>query len=322
MQGIAIIGCGLIGETHAESLDSLGAEFRYFYDIDPERAEALAARFAGTVAKDLDQIFEDPGVTAVYICTHHDTHAPIAIQAAKSRKHIFLEKPMALTLVDCQAIVDAVEASGVKCMTGFKLRYYPLAQKAISLIKTPVVISAQVSDNRWPDDHWANDPIKGGGNILSQGCHAIDLVNNFANSKPIRVFAEGGNLHHPKNKITDALAITLTYESGAIASVTISDTSLIPSLGKFSFSVSDGGTSFLLYDRLLKLDVNTALSSEHYRNNIEEGFLRENKEFLNSLRDDRKPATDHWDGFRATAILLEAIESARTHEPRSLAYLR
>jgi predicted dehydrogenase len=321
MPTIAIIGSGLIGETHAGCLHALGANVKLFYDLDRERAEDLADRFQATVASSTGEIFADITIDAVYICTHHDTHAPLVIAAAKAKKHVFLEKPMALTRADLDAITEAIDTAGVRCMTGFKLRYYPLAEKARAFIDAPLMLSAQVSDNRWPDDSWANDVKKGGGNVLSQGCHAIDLVCHFARSKPIRVYAEGGNLHHKKLELVDALTLTLSFESGAVASVSIGDTGLTPTLGKFSFTASDGNKSFLLYDRLLRLDVRTDEAVEHYRNSAEEGFFRENKEFVTALREGREPSSTHLDGYRASMILLEAIASARTHQPRDLTHL-
>ena len=134
MPNIAIIGCGLIGEIHAKCLSELGVRPSFFADVDISRAEKLASAYSASATNDPMEAIRDPSVDAVYICTYHDTHAPFAIEAAKNGKHIFLEKPMALTEKDCRAIVDAVQKAGVLCMTGFKLHYYSLARKAKVLI--------------------------------------------------------------------------------------------------------------------------------------------------------------------------------------------
>src|SRR5437764_1247394 len=104
MARIAIIGCGLIGETHAECLAALGSQATTFADIDFERAKSLADKFGGEAA-DVQSAIRDPNIDAVYICTYHDSHASLAIEAARNGKHIFLEKPMALTEKECYAIV-------------------------------------------------------------------------------------------------------------------------------------------------------------------------------------------------------------------------
>jgi predicted dehydrogenase len=316
--GIGIIGCGLIGETHAQCLVELGEGGRLFFDIDPARASELAEKYGGKVAKSAEELIASPEIAAVYICTHHDTHAPLAVLAAQHGKHIFLEKPMALTEADCRRIVEAVDRGKVRCMTGFKLRFNPLATRAEELIPKPTLIVAHILDNRWPDDSWANDPIKGGGNVLSQGCHAVDLVCEFARSKPIRVFGEGGNLHHKGIDITDTLAMTLTFANGTVASVVIADAGESPVVGKFSFQLFDGAHSLHLFDRMKQLVYTDGKTEKVFTEFEELGFMNENSEFLSAIRGHRSPSSDHYAGLRATLILLKAIESARTHQSITL----
>jgi predicted dehydrogenase len=320
MPSIAIIGCGLIGETHARTLTELGAPPTVFVDSNPGRAQALAQTLGGKALGAPDEIWLDPTIDAVYICTYHDTHAPFAINAAQQGKHIFLEKPMALTANECREIVDAVRVSGVKCMTGFKLHYYSLAKKANALIPSPMVLTAHVSDRRWPDDSWANDLVRGGGNVLSQGCHAVEMLCRLAGSKPVRIYAEGGNRHHPHNAIVDTMAATIAFENGAVASLTIGDAGEMPHDGKFSFTASSGTETVHLYNRLTMLSHFDG-EREHLYNGEEDGFLNEDREFLDALSANRKPETDELDGMRASLILLAGIESIRTHSPQSLEHL-
>jgi predicted dehydrogenase len=321
MRSIGIIGCGLIGREHASCLKQLGCSITLCFDADPNKAREFAAEFGGRVALSAEALINSEEIEAIYICTYHDTHAPFAIEAAKCRKHIFLEKPMALTEKDCRAIVDAIERAGVICMTGFKLRHYPLVQKAKSLIQRPTLIVAQIFDKRWPDDSWANNPVRGGGNVLSQGCHAVDLVCELARSKPISVFADGGNFHHPALSITDSLSMILRFENGAIASIAIADAGVSPITSKFSFQIMDGERSLHLYDRLLQLAFVGPEQETSYTDFMELGFLEENKAFLHALETGLRPAANHFAGMRAQMILLRGIESARSHQPIDLSDL-
>jgi len=141
MPNIAIIGCGLIGEIHAKCLSELGVPPALFADVDIARAQKLASIYSARFTDDPIKAIRDPNIEAVYICTYHDTHAPFAIEAAQHGKHIFLEKPMALTEKDCRRIMNAVQQGGVVCMTGFKLHYYSLARKAKELIGQPIECS-------------------------------------------------------------------------------------------------------------------------------------------------------------------------------------
>jgi predicted dehydrogenase len=174
-----------------------------------------------------------------------------------------------------------------------------------------------VIDGRWPDDHWANDPLKGGGNILSQGCHAVELLSYLAGAKPIRIFAEGGNLHHPGLDIVDTMAATIRYENGAVATLLIGDAGEMPHDGKFSFQAMNGRETIHLYNRLTSLSYFDG-ESEHVFSGEEDGFLNENREFLTAISEQKKPETNELDGMRAEMVLLRGIESMRTHLPQSL----
>jgi predicted dehydrogenase len=320
MIGIAIIGCGLIGRTHALALRDLGQAVTSFFDIDSSRAETLANEFGGEPVCDLDQIFADPRITAVYICTHHDTHVTLAVRAANAGKNIFLEKPMALTEAGCREIMQAVDSAGVKCMTGFKLRFYPLVNMARSLVEVPTLITATIMDTRWPDDSWANDPIMGGGNVLSQGCHGMDLLCYLAKSEPVRVFAEGGNMHHPGLAITDTMCATISFRSGAVATIAVADSGETPLVGKFSFQALDGFSSIQLSDRLKTLTHFDGTETHTYSDSDELGFLEENREFISALTDNRIPQPNHHDGFRASMMILKAIESINTGLPQNFSF--
>jgi predicted dehydrogenase len=318
MPNIAIIGCGLIGEIHAKCLSDLGVHPALFADVDISRAKTLASMYSARFTDDPIEAIRDSDIDAVYICTYHDTHAPFAIEAARHGKHIFLEKPMALTEKDCRAIVDTVQKTGMLCMTGFKLHYYSLARKAKELIGRPLALSAHVVDQRWPDDHWANDPIRGGGNVLSQGCHAVELLTYLAGAKPIRIFAEGGNLHHfSMGSFVDTMAATITYENGAVATLLIGDSGEMPHDGKFTFQAMNGNETAHLYNRLTSLSYFDG-EKELIYSSEEDGFLNENREFLDAISEHRTPETNVTDGLRAEMILLRGIESMRTHTPQSL----
>ena len=327
MLKISIIGCGAIGEIHAQCLADLGVAPILFADTEISRAEMLASIYSARATTDPLEAIRNPKIDAVYICTYHDTHAPLAIAAAEHGKHIFLEKPMALTERDCYAIADAVRKSGVRCMTGFKLHYYSLAQKAKALIGQPLALTTHVLDGRWPDEHWANDPVKGGGNVLSQGCHAVELLSYLAGARPIRIYAEGGNLHHPNipllfkegagGGIADTMSATIAYENGAVATLMIGDVGESPRNGKFSFQAMNGTRSIHLYNRLTELNYFDG-TAEHIFTGEENGFLNENQEFLSAIEEERNPETNELDGLRAEMILLRGIESIRTHEPQSL----
>ncbi|HZK76989.1 MAG TPA: hypothetical protein VFD13_08785, partial [Candidatus Kapabacteria bacterium] len=170
--------------------------------------------------------------------------------------------------------------------------------------------------------------IKGGGNVLSQGCHAVELLCYLAGSKPIRIFAEGGNLRHIKLPLlkkegaggsffVDTMAATISFENGAVATLLIGDAGETPHDGKFNFQSMNGIQSVHLYNRLTALSYFDGTSEQIFSAD-EDGFLNENREFLSAITEARQPETSERNGLRAQMILLRGIESMRTGEQQSL----
>jgi myo-inositol 2-dehydrogenase/D-chiro-inositol 1-dehydrogenase len=317
---VAIIGCGGYGAEHGKFLSTYaGVRLRAVADIALERAEEFRAKFGAEYAtSDVARIWADPEIDAVWICTQHDTHAPLAEAAAAAGKAFFLEKPLAITLEDCDRIVAAVERSGVTAMVGFKLRFFPAVQAAKAFLAKPLLTVAQVIDDRWPTDMWANDPVKGGGNVLSQGCHMVDTVLHLHPSPPVRVYAAGGNLHHPQNAIVDTAAITLTFADGAVANIAVGDVGVPPHSSKFALQQSDGSRSFSLYNRLNSLMTRVDKQVTEHPAHAEEGAAVIDTAFVEALVRGEPAPCDVRSARRTTAVMLAALESIRTGQATDL----
>lgn len=322
MISVAIIGCGSIGEIHAECLQSVeGARLAAFCDAFEPRAQELCRKFQGVYATtDPARIFADDSIDAVYICTHHDTHSLLAIQSAQAGKHVMMEKPLALTLDECYQVGNEVEKSGISLMTGFKMRYYPSVAKVKQFIPKPLVTVAQMMDGHWPSDFWANDPVKGGGNVLSQGCHTMDLVYYLNESEPERIYAEGGNFTHEGVKIIDNIVATIRFANGMVASVAQGDSGQTPFVSKFSFQVMDGTRTAHLHDRMKTATLFDGEKSTEHKDPEEYGFQEENRDFIRALQTKQKPPITHRDGLRATLLILKAFESIRTGLPQDVRF--
>ena len=315
-----IIGCGEIAEEHLRALEELeGLSVEAYCDLSEERAGNLLQRYGGRYAtNDPSRLFQDDAIDALYICTHHDSHTSLALEACNAGKHIMMEKPLALTRKECEQIVEEVEKSRVTMMTAFKFRYYPLVRKAKELMPEPLLLIAQLMDRRWPDEFWAQDPVKGGGNILSQGVHAMDLLCWFAGSEPERIYAEGGALTHPGARVIDTAVITIRFRNGVIASLAQGDAGETPHLGKFSYQLLDGKRSIHLHDRLKRGEFFDGEKMEVLNSERELGMIEENREFIRALRTGTPPETTVRDGIRATAMTLAVVEAVRSGEPQSV----
>jgi predicted dehydrogenase len=172
-------------------------------------------------------------------------------------------------------------------------------------------------DERWGDTFWGSDPFRGGGNILSQGCHASDLMCHLVGSEPVTVYASGGNYHHPGVSTTDALAATIKFTNGATGSLVVGDIGRTPYVSKLSFQVMDGIRTAHLHDRLKKVHLWDGAREMHHSDEVEAGVEEENKEFLQVVRGLANVSASVRDGIRATVLLIRALESIRTGQPQS-----
>lgn len=315
----AVIGCGSLGKVHTECVGQLeGISMAAYCDVAEENARKLHAQFGGDYATtDPERIFRDDSIHAVYITTQHDSHADLTIRALEAGKHVMVEKPLAMSVEDCIRIGETVRRTGNKVMTAFKMRYYDMLQKAKELIPDPVMVTMQMMDDRWPDDMWANDPVKGGGNVISQGCHSCDILRYVAGRDPIEVYAAGAN-YYQKTGVIDNLTATFRFEGGISGGWVQGDCSRPPLVSKFFLQMFAENKSVTLSDRLTTLVYQEAGKEQIVLQGTESGFLEENRAFVRCLLQDEAPPIDHIDGLYATLMPLQAIRSLTSGKPEPI----
>lgn len=181
----------------------------------------LSARTAGErfgfayAAQSADDVLADPNTDAVIIATRHDTHAALTIDALRQGKHVFVEKPLALSETELEGVFDALKTSGKALMVGFNRRFSPYTQALAAQfanIGGPRQVLLRVNAGRLDDGNWQNDPKVGGGRLLGEACHFIDLGCFLAGGKPVEVSATAGQGQ-------DNYAITLRFDNGSLATV-------------------------------------------------------------------------------------------------------
>jgi predicted dehydrogenase len=181
-----------------------------------------------------------------------------------------------------------------------------------------MITIAQGMDRRWADDFWAQDPIKGGGNLLSQGVHTMDLLYYLNQSEPVSIYAEGGSFTHPDSPRFDTMAATIRFANGRVASVALGDCGEVPYLSKFSIQLLDGMRSAHIHNRLrsghfFDGEQTTVITDDH-----EEGMLRENRALAEALTSATAPPTGYRDGLRATTMIIRAFDAIRTGLPQEI----
>ena len=185
----------------------------------PSKARHYAQKFGFEIsAGDADELFQDEEINTVFIATRHDSHADYVIKALKAGKNVFVEKPLCLLEEDLEPIAEAYKQSKGQLVVGFNRRVAP---STIALIKAfdhnlPKSINIRINAGNLPAEHWVHDPEVGGGRIIGEACHFIDLSNAIAGSKLVSVSAHGMG---DKPELMDTAVISLQYEDGSIASI-------------------------------------------------------------------------------------------------------
>jgi len=345
---LGVIGCGGMCRAHLGSLcgaspaisDDLRPfaeqiEARALCDADLAKAEAYRAEYGGAYAtEDAERVFRDPDVDAVLITTWHDTHAPFSLRALEGGKHVLIEKPMAMTEAECDQILAAEARSGLKYMVAFRCRFAKGARDVKREIPHPDNTIAHARTNGiWPEDLWAQDPLKGGGQILSQGCHIVDLMFYLAGAEPEAVYAVGGVYHHSRPEVVDTINAAVRFRNGSVG----------------AFLGGDGGTGRLMEGHPLPCDCpffvmvvskgRSAVTTDHghdarFHSSVPEDEWRVPYEqrdysltvgadvasgvpdilpaFARAILKNETPPATAADGARTTRFVLRCFQSART----------
>jgi predicted dehydrogenase len=184
--GVAIVGCGLIGHKRAKAL--AGARLVACADLDIERAKAVARANADAVATtDWQAAVTHPDVQIVVVATTNDAAAAVAGAAAEAGRHVIVEKPGGRSVKEIDAVSAAAHRGGALVRVGFNHRYHPALQKAHELLRSGVLGDLMFVRGRYGhggrvgyDREWrANPALSGGGELIDQGVHLIDLSRWF-----------------------------------------------------------------------------------------------------------------------------------------------
>jgi predicted dehydrogenase len=168
-----------------------------------------------------DEIINDPKINTVAILTRHDSHAELVVKALKTGKHVFVEKPLAINSNQLSVISKQLKANNQSLLTvGFNRRFSPLAQSLKSSIANrnePIHAHYRVNAGYIPLNHWTHDEKIGGGRIIGEACHFIDLISFLVGASPVSVVAhalpDGGKYRE------DNVSMTFTFPDGSIGVV-------------------------------------------------------------------------------------------------------
>ncbi len=228
-----IIGCGKVGSFHAQAYAQLpGSQFTAVCDATRDRAEAFAAQWGVRAYTDVEQMCREAQLDVVSVCTPHPLHANPAVAAASCGCHVLVEKPLASTLADCDAIIEAGERSHVTIGTMVQRRFYRPCMRirqAIDDGKLGRPVLGMVTMLGWRDeDYYRSDPWRGswegegGGVLVNQAPHQLDLLLWYMGEVD-EVYGVWKNLNHPYIEVEDTAAAVVKFKNGGVGSIVVSN---------------------------------------------------------------------------------------------------
>ncbi|MCD9187852.1 MAG: bi-domain-containing oxidoreductase [Pyrinomonadaceae bacterium] len=306
----ALVGAGNLAKwAHLPAINKItGANLHAVYSNRGAQGKSYAMRFGAKYStSDYAQILNDADIDVILISSRHKEHAQQAIDALTAGKHVFIEKPMAVTVEECRAIYKAVERSGKRLMVGFNRRfapYYVEMKREISKRTSPVVISTRIN-SPGIENGWAAEKSNGGV-VLGEGCHFIDLMYWLLESEPVSVSAYGFGEHN--------VAATLKFADGSIGNfiytVVGSETS-----GGEMVEVFAQGVSVLSED-FKRIVIKRKKREARSKFFAAKGYQEQLESFVRSIKNGTETAVTAIDGTRATLGCLLMLEAARTGEAK------
>jgi len=314
--GVALAGASNIARwAHMPSLRRLpGVSLRAVYSASGARGKSYARRFgARYCTSEYEQILADPEVDVVLITTRNQHHARQALAALEAGKHVFVEKPMALTGEECRDLHRAVEKSGRVLTVGFNRRFAPDYRRQKEYLanrKGPAVIHCRMNSPGISGDYWMADPSIGGA-ILGEACHFVDLMHWLLDSEPVSVAAYSLPAGKREPVGENNLAAVFQFADGSIGSLTYCTVGSRSSGGE-RVEIFAAGRAALCED-FKRMETMGSVRRRTSRWFAEKGYAAQMRAFFEAVREGRPAPVTVRDGARATLGCLRMLESARVH---------
>ncbi|MBQ9592814.1 MAG: Gfo/Idh/MocA family oxidoreductase [Lachnospiraceae bacterium] len=349
---VGIVGCGKVAHLHAKSFAAIPeCEFVAVCNHRLGRAQEFAAQYGVKAYDSVEEMIKDAGVEAVTICTPHPVHAGDAIAAAKLGVHVAVEKPLAIKLSDCDAMIAAAKENNIVASMVCQRRFYqPVVRmkKAIEEGKIGKPILGSVNVLSWRSmDYYHSDPWRGtwegegGGVLVNQSVHQLDLLLWYMGEVE-ELYGMWGTLNHPELEVDDTAVAVLRFKSGALGTIAVSNSQNPGLFGNVRVHGSngatvgvqtDGGAMFIAGMSVIAEppvnDLWTVPGEEDmlktYQKEDSEFFLSVNSEtyyhtlqlrdFICAILEGREPLVPFEDGRRAVELFTAVYRSQETGLP-------
>lgn len=318
---VALAGAGNIARwAHLPALKKYPhAELHAVYSSSGVRGKTYGMRFgAAYCCTDYEEILKDNDIDVVLIVSRHQYHCEQALAALKAGKHVFLEKPMALSEDECRLLHRAVQETGKELSVGFNRRYAPyyVSQKRrLARRSGPVVLNCRINSPGLSGSFWGADPAFGGA-IIGEAVHFVDLMYWLLESEPVGVSAFSLPTGKKDPIGENNIAASFRFADGSIGNLTYCTVGSKASGGERVEAFMQGCA--VITENFKRLVIQTGTSRVQKRFFPAKGYDAQLKSFLDRIRKGESPEITVLDGARATIGGLRMLESARTLRPCSI----
>jgi predicted dehydrogenase/threonine dehydrogenase-like Zn-dependent dehydrogenase len=308
--GVALIGAGAFARaTLIAALRKEGARLAAVASARGLSAADVASRFGFERAASFEEILADDSIGAVVIATRHSSHAPLAAAALRAGKAVFVEKPLALTWEQLEEVESAVVADS-QLMVGFNRRFAPLVERLQAELGQvgDLVLSMRVNAGPLPDDHWLHDPEDGGGRLLGEGCHFVDLLSYLAGSPAISGHAVA--VPQPGRPIECSDSFTAHMRFANAVGTLVYSGSGDARLPKERLEAFGEGAAAVL-DDFRTLAIHRGGKRHQWKSSHDKGHQAEVRRFLAAVQGDAEPppARSYFDSTRLTLALAGSLRT-------------
>ena len=314
---VAVVGAGNLARWgHLPVLRKLpGVNLKAIYSKSGPRGKNYALRFgAAFCTTDYDQILSDPSIQVVVIVSRNEEHCPQALAALRAGKHVFVEKPMAITEQECALLYKEAVKSGRHLTVGFNRRFAPLYsefKKHFARRTGPATINCRVNSPGISGAYWMADPSIGGA-LVGEGCHFVDLMYWLLQSEPISVSAFSLPVGKKDPVGENNIVASFMFNDGSIANMNYSTIGNSGVSGERLEAFAPGMS--LMTENFKRIEVVSDVAITQTSWFPKKGYLAQMQDFVEAIRTGRPPAVTVQDGARATVGCLKILESARRSE--------
>ncbi|MDR1895893.1 MAG: Gfo/Idh/MocA family oxidoreductase [Prevotellaceae bacterium] len=349
---IAIIGCGKVAHLHAQAIGNLPhATLAAVWSRTPESAGKFAAAYGVKACSSITAMIRENNIDLVIVCNPHPFHKDVTLEAARAGANVLVEKPLASTLEDSDAMIEACRAAGVRLGVVSQRRWYAPVQRirqAIDDGKIGTPVLGTINMLGWRDKpYYDADPwrgtwdMEGGGVLVNQAPHQLDILLWYMGEVD-EVYGVWRNLNHPYIEVEDTAVAIVKFKNGGIGNIIVSNSEKPGIFGKVQVHGSngasigvqtDGGAMFVAgMSSVLEPPIND-LWTVPGEESLLEGWVREDselferidptvyymerqiEEYLQALDENRDPLVNGQTGRRTVELFTAIYRSTRDNAP-------